>query len=721
MELQQYWLVLKRRWLPASAAFVLVSTFTGVAFIRQEPIFEAQGKLRFKAADTTASLTGVAADRASLAPLVDGTNPMTTEMEVIRSVPIVQATIKQLELKNEDGELLTHSQFLRRLTLTNLRGTDVLQISFQSDDSELTKRVVDTLMSLYLQHHLQDHRAEAVAARKFIEQQLPDAEANVRKAEADLRQFKETNQVAALDEEARVAVEEMGELQRRVADVRSELASADAETNSFGEQLQMNPREALVMAALSQSTGVQEALRALQTVESQLATERARFTETHPAVEALLVRKANLQAVLDSRIAETVNGETLKENPNLQMGDLQPALIGDYVRTEVRRRGLAQQANLLASAGSAYQKRINQLPRLEQVQRELTRQLEAAQTTYSQLLQRFHEVRVAENQNVGNARIIQQAFILDRPIAPRLESYLALGGVAGVVFAIATALVLDNKDKSIRTVKAARDLFGYTLLGVIPLHRQPRKLAWGEDIDQPWAEVVVQTLPRSPISEAYRMLQANLKMLSSDQVVKTIVVTSTVPNEGKSTVAANLAAARAQSGQRVLLIDADMHRPHQHHFWNVVNDVGLSNIIVEQTEPRAVVKHITANLDVLTAGVLPPNPAVLLDSQRMASLLEQFAEYYDFVIIDTPAFNVASEVQAVGRMSDGIVLVTRPGVVDAANAEFTKERLEQSGQRVLGQVVNGVIFKNEPYSYYHFLQNYYGEEVEEATSVTTRV
>jgi polysaccharide biosynthesis transport protein len=710
MELQQYWLILKRRWLPASAVFITVSALTGVAFVRQTPIYEAQGKLRFKPADATASLTGVGTERGALAPVVDGTNPMTTEMEVIRSVPIVQATIKALALKNDNGALLTHNQFLRRLTLVNLRGTDVLQVSYQHENRDLARKVVDSLMSIYLQHHLQDNRAEAVAARKFIEQQLPDAETNVKKAEVELRQFKETNQVAALEEEARVAVESMGEVQRRSEEVRSQLADANAQSKSFGEQLQMSPPEALAMTALSQSTGVQEALRALQGVESQLAIERARFQDAHPAVETLLTRKANLQVVLDERINQTLDGTRLNGDPNLQMGDLRPALIGDYVRAEVRRMGLAEQSNALATAGNAYQQKINAIPRLEQVQRELTRKLEAAQSTYSLLLRRYHEVRVAENQNVGNARIIQYAFLQGRPISPRLESHLLMGGLLGLVLAIATASILDHKDRSIRTVKAARELFGYTLLGVIPLHRQPRKLGWGEEAENPSSELVVQLSPRSPVSEAYRMLQANLKMLSSDHPVKTVVVSSSVPNEGKSTIAANLAAARAQSGQRVLLVDADMRRPHQHHLWDLINDVGLSNVMVEQTDVRTVVKQVAANLDVLTAGVTPPNPAALLDSQRMATLLQQFAASYDFVIIDMPAFTVAAEVPIVGKMSDGVLLVTRPGVVDVANAEFAKERLEQSGQKILGLVVNGIIYQNEPYSYYHFVQNYYAEE-----------
>jgi capsular exopolysaccharide synthesis family protein len=201
------------------------------------------------------------------------------------------------------------------------------------------------------------------------------------------------------------------------------------------------------------------------------------------------------------------------------------------------------------------------------------------------------------------------------------------------------------------------------------------------------------------------MLQANLKFLSSDRLIKTIVVTSSVPNEGKSVVSANLALARAQLGHKVLLIDADMRRPCQHQIWDLLNDTGLSNTIVEQFDPRTVIKNVAPNLDVLTAGVIPPNPVVLLDSQRMAALIDQFSNSYDLVVIDTPSLNTVADVPILGRMADGVLIVTRPGVVDEASATFAKERLEQSDQTVLGQVINGVIHDNEPYSYYYFTED----------------
>ncbi|MEB3360333.1 MAG: polysaccharide biosynthesis tyrosine autokinase [Synechococcales bacterium] len=668
----------------------------------QDPIYEAEGKIRFTRGDATSSLTGLLeGDVGRFDPLIDDNNPITTEIDIIRSVPIVQETIERLNLTNEDGNLLKRSAFLSRLSLTSSRGTDLLRIGYQDPDPELAQAVVNRVMDIYLQNHLQENRAETVAAREFIERQIPEAEASVQSAEAALRRFKEANQVASLSEEAAAVVSASEDVRRRVAELQAALASASAQSSEFFATIGMDPKEAIAVATLSQSAGVQEALVALQEVETQLAVERVRFQDTHPAVIALETRRSNLASLLDDRIAEALDGGTYP-GQNIQIGELTADLIGDFVRAEVRRSGIAQEYSALASMQSAYQQRLNQIPRLEQEQRELERQLEAAQSTYALLLERLHEIRVAEHQNVGNARIIQAGTVLENPVAPRETSYLAMGLMLAVVSAIATALALDSFDKSIKTIQAAREVFGYTLLGLIPSYSKDSKRRQGERLDPSVPEVVVRQLPHSAISEAYRMLQANLKFLRSDRPLTSIVVTSSVPGEGKSTVSANLAMATAELGHRVLLIDADMRRPRQHQIWDLLNDVGLSHVIVEHLDPSTAIKEVTDRLSVLTAGVTPPNPAALLDSQRMAALLAQFSSDYSLVIIDTPSLNAAADVPILGNMTDGTLLIVRPGVVDGVSANLAKERLEQSGQTVLGQVVNGFLAEHEPFSDYYF-------------------
>ncbi|MFQ4136140.1 GumC family protein [Nodosilinea sp. PGN35] len=703
MNTSQYWMMLKRRWLPATVVFTSVVAGTAATLALQPEIYQAEGKIRFTGADKAAALTGVGAGVGGFDPTVESNNPITTEMEAIRSAPILDATLEQVNaLLPADQAPLTRGDLKRNLKLTSPRGTDILLMAYRSKTPDLAQAIVDTVMAVYLDQHIQDNRAEAVAAREFLERELPGAEARVQAAETELRRFQEAHQVASLEEEKGAMVIAREELRRHIAEANSELADASAQVDTFSQQLAMTPQQAIALTSLSQSAGVQDILTQFQAVEAQLAVERVRYRDASPVVSTLLSRREHLAALLDERVSEALNGLPAPPKGQLQGGELKAALAGDLARTEAKRQGLAQQVNALTTAQNAYAQRAAQLPFLEQEQRELMRRLEAAQSTYSLLLGRLHETRVSENQNVGNARILQPAVVLERPVAPRQGSFLATGTLLALGLAGLTALGLESRDRKVKTAAEAKDLFGLTLLGMIPDHR------WG-NLPGGHTEVVVEQAPSSAIAEAYRMLQANLKFLSSDRVIKTVVITSSVIGEGKSIVSANLAMARAQTGQRVLLIDADMRCPRQHQIWQVVNDQGLSNLLVEPQTTQGILKTPVEHLDVLTAGVLPPNPAVLLDSQRMVAVLEQLGQTYDFIVIDTPALNIGVDALALGQMADGVVLVTRPGTVDIDSAAVAKERLSQSRQPVLGQVINGILPQHEPHSYFYY--GTYGQAV----------
>jgi polysaccharide biosynthesis transport protein len=265
--------------------------------------------------------------------------------------------------------------------------------------------------------------------------------------------------------------------------------------------------------------------------------------------------------------------------------------------------------------------------------------------------------------------------------------------------------LLDLTDQSVKTIKEGKELLGYTLLGVIPTFDKTGKPG-KKDAEHSIPRIIARDMPNSSVREAYQMLQANLKFLRSDRELKTIVVTSSVAGEGKSEVSANLAAAIAQLGRNVLLIDADMRSPSQHHAWDLTNSVGLSNVIVGQSNFREAIKTGIPHLHILPAGVIPPNPVALLDSERMATLIEHFASKYDFIILDTPPIAGCADALILGRMTDGILLVMRPGIVESASATAAKNLLTQSGQQVLGIVANGIDVRNEPDSYFYYTQDY---------------
>jgi capsular exopolysaccharide synthesis family protein len=712
LDVQKYWLVLRRRWFPGTAVFgILVGLATLAAFL-QKPIYEAEGKLLFKP-DSSSSLTGLKNDIGEVVRIGEKSDPLSTETEIILSTPILQQALNELGLRDEKGKPLDPKSIVKskKLKVSPVTGTDILVVTYQDKEPKIATAVVNRIIEVYLENNILSNRAKATKAREFITQQLPSIEDTVRQADAALRKFKEENRVVALQEEAREAVETLSDLDKEISQLQAQFANVTARSESFRNQLGLSREEAVAVTSLSQSPGVQEVMTELQKVQTELAAERRRFLETAPSIVTLKRKEAELSALLQERVAQVLGSQQNVPVKNLQIGLLKQNLTGDFVQSEVQRSGLARQLDDLYKTRTAYKNRSNILPQLEQTQRELERRIQASQTTYETLLNKLQEARVAENQTVGNARIISTAVIPNKPSGPSKKKYLAAGILGGTLLALATAFLLDLIDKSVKTVKEARELFGYTLLGVIPTFGKSRKTRRPVgDVEGIVPRIVARDLPRSPIAQAYQMLQANLRFLSSDKPLKAIVVTSSVPQEGKSTVSANLAAAMAQVGRRVLLVDADMRHPSQHHLWELTNSVGLSNILVGEAEFNTAVKNVMPGLDLLTSGVIPPNPVALLDSKRMAALMETFSKSYDFVIVDTPPLAGIADAPILGKMADGILLVVRPTVVDATSAKAAKDFLARSGQNVLGLVANGVIIKNEPDSYFYYTKEDYTKQ-----------
>ncbi|MFQ4142442.1 polysaccharide biosynthesis tyrosine autokinase [Chlorogloeopsis sp. ULAP02] len=724
LPLAKYYQILKQRWVPALNIFLPTFLIVVIALaVLKKPTYLAEGKLRFQRTNSMSVLTGVGTEISTLESVGRDTqtNPLRTEAEVITSVPVIQKTIRQLNLRDDKGEILKIKDFMENLSVKEVRGADVIQISYKDINPELAANIVNNLMDNYLEQNVSSLRAEASAARKFIEKQLPNAEFVVRNAEAELAKFKEKYKVVSLEEEAIRAVEVIAELQQEINTVQSEFANAEAQSQQVRKQLEMDSQQALATTSLSQTPGVQDVLREIQLLETQLAARRTVLQDTHPIIIDLEEKIQSLNGLMQKRIKQVGGGAQPQPNTNLQLGELQQGLSARLAELEANRLGLANQANTLSNLLTSYKQRLNNLPRLEQMQRQLERKVEAAQTTYSLLLQKLQESRIAENQNVGNASIITKAEVPEEPTSSLLILFLGAGVLASVA-AVATVYILEARDKSIRTVQQAQELFGFTLLGVIPSFNKSKKPLRNKKEPEVYNQrLVVRNAPRSPISEAFRMLRANLKFISADKELKVIVVTSSVPTEGKSTVAANLAIAMAQMERKVLLIDGDLHRPVQHHIWELPNHEGLSNVIVKEAQLRTTVKPVMENLDVLSAGVVPPSPASLLDSKKMAALIENFTSNYDFVIIDAPSLTVAADAATLGHMADGVLFVARPGVVDYASGLFAKEFLNKSGQNVLGLVVNGVHAYNEPYSRLYLANEFYSQAQDSEVPKAVRV
>jgi len=717
IDLQKYWLILKRHWLPATIVwFCAVGAATYFALSAEEE-YAAYGKLRLKKQNPTSALITEAGEKfGTLDSLNMQDTPLDTEVEVLRSSPIVNQTIESLNLVTTEGEPMLYENFMEKLGVKAIPGTDVLTVSYTSSEPKEASAVVDQIMEVYIKNNLLVNRAEAAAAREFINQQLPRTEQELLQAEEALRRFKEKNNIVNLEQESLLAVQTIEQLDTQIETTQTQMEKILAQTVEIQNKLGISAEEAIKRNALSESESVQQALSKLQEIEDELAVQKSLFVETSPEITVLENQQRAFEELLRDRV------DRVTRNPNdapqsFSMGELEKDLAGQFVALETELRGLIKQLESLYLIRAERKQRAERLPQLEQAQRELERNVEATQATYAILVDRLQQVQIAENQNVGNAEIISPAIISQYPVSTSKKVIVAMGIVVGAALYVIVAFCLELLDRSVKTSKELRTLFNsYSLLGMIPNSKKKVALP-GMRSEFVAPEHQVRNAPHSMISEAYRMLQANLKFISPDRELNLIVVTSAVSKEGKSTVSANLAAAMSQVGSKVLLIDADLHHPQQHHIWNLTNDVGLSDVIVTKVGFNHAVKQVDRCLDILTSGVVPPNSLALLESQRMNGLIEDLRTIYDFIIVDTSPLLMVADALTLGKKSDGMLLVSRPKVIDSVSAIAAKDLLMKSGQKVLGLVTNGVIVENEPDSYFHYTKDYFKNDTNAATHI----
>jgi polysaccharide biosynthesis transport protein len=696
IDVQKYWLVLKRRFPVIALTLITVSGLSILLAMRQKPTYEVVAKLLIKSDNP--SLTGLNVKIGELNPL--GTSqvkdPLITQAETVKSIAIFKKAAQSVPPPTNKGPAITPENLLENFKVKAMTGTDVLQISYAAESPEYAIAIVNAVINEYISSNVAVNREEASAAQRFIAGQLPQTEAAVRKAEVELRQFKERNNVIALSQETTQAVTNIGNLDTQLDQARTALADASARSTEFRRQLGMSPGTAVNLSALKKSSGVQEALAKLQTAQSQLAIEQTRYRDTHPTVVNLQNQVNSLNALLAKRVAEVTDGQPPVPIGQLQIDDLKQNITASYLQSEVDLNGISQRIIALTALQSSYKSRTTNLPALEKTQRELERQLKAAQSTYETLLVKLQEVQVAENQRMGNVRVIQAATAPDKPLSSRRSLTIAAGTIAGLVLGVALAGLIDLLDQSLRTLKAVREQLDYPLLGLIPEPERRRISKFATRSNPCLPRVVNWDRPRSSQCEAYQILQANLDFLMADRELHSIVVTSAMVGEGKSEVAANLAVAMAQRGRRVLLVDANMPHPSLHALWDMPNAVGLSHVLMERIKIGDAVQEVMPNLYLLPTGGGGANPMALLDSNRMATVMTESSSRYELVIFDAAAVALWADASVLSRMVDGIVLVVRPGIVTRSTVNAMLDKLANVMPKVLGLVVNGVSHHQPP-------------------------
>jgi polysaccharide biosynthesis transport protein len=455
-------------------------------------------------------------------------------------------------------------------------------------------------------------------------------------------------------------------------------------------------------------TTMEESLQAQKSqIESQISTIQSEIDSTSiQAVEdqktwvksqiaSLQSESSQLQQEIQASLPATPEEQTLLDEKKASLAQIQP-ILALYQQTLVDLTVYGQSKDTTTADSNSTLSLLKTTQNLYQ-------------QIYLSILTSLENVRLARLQNTPNIVQIDVALAPVEPIRPRTLLNILLGGMGGLILTAGGVFLKEVLDDTLKTPEEVENILNLPVIGYIAEMKYENGSA---------ECLYVAQQPRSPVSEAFRALRTNLEFSSVDKPLKTITVTSSVPMEGKTIVAANLAAIMAQGGKQVVLLDADLRRPSVHKILGLFNNVGLSDVIRGHLNLNDVNQQIedVKGMSVITSGSLPPNPSELLGSARMTNVLKELSSQTDVVIIDSPPSLVADS-QILAAKSDGVLIVIQPGNTHRDSAKAAVAQLRSAGANIIGVVLNRIprdrsdyYGGHQYYSPYEKKYHYYSEE-----------
>ncbi len=598
------------------------------------------------------------------------------------------------------------------ITAEPIRDSDVILIKFQGPSSRSSALVVNLVAQAVRDRSAQVKREQALSTRKFIEDQMPAVEANLSRAEEAIKAFKAGNKVVSLSDEAREVMSRLTEIDKLYASTVTQKIGLEKRLEAIYSKLDYRLEANSVPGRLTAGAvadSLRKSLLDLQMEATQLSIKG--YGPEHPQIVTLNRRIEATKAKLTEELYNITRDSRPEPMPEMSslLSQIPPLQI-ELISIEARERGIRQFMD-------SYENSLSKLPYKELELTRLLRAKDVNENIYKMLLEKFEEAKITEAGKIGNVRVIDPAKPPLRPIKPRKALNLLIGLVVGLVLGVGLSFFLDSLDNSVKTAEEIENTFGIPVLGLIPNIQDQdarRRKNGGDEISRISSTLVTKYTPRSPVSEAYRAIRTNIQFSKIDAPLKSLVVTSAAPSEGKSTTAANLAFTTAQAGAKTLLIDADLRRPVVHSLFGLNREPGMTNVLVERLPLEQVIKPSgVENLDILTCGAIPPNPAELLGSQRMQDLVVQLKGRYDLVIFDSPPAITVTDTAVLSSQVEGVVMVVLSHGTDRRALARAKNLLANVNANILGAIFNRIDLSGIGSSYdyyYHYHYYYYSDE-----------
>lgn len=695
-----YWKVLvKRRWVILTALTVVVATVT-LGSLMQVPIYTATTRLQI---EQNAPNVQPFQEVLSTVPNNFRDDFYQTQYGLIQSRSVARDVIESLDLARHEGfdfevpeegrpgltpdqllEAMRVDVLLGRLTVTPVRNSRLVDISYASADPALAAAVANRVAETYIAFNSALRYNTSARATTSLAHQIANLQDQIDTREKELQAYARENGIIALSEDQNISLKNLNDLNDAYTRVRTERIEKEAR---YAALRNSGPGD---LTEVLQSQVIKE----LATNLADLTGRRAQLSPKYKPDWPEMVR-------LDREIDEA------------------------QIRLNAERRTVYEQ--VLGAAERAYRTARNEDAKLKQALDDQTRQVQEfsireigynnlkaeianQRDTLDALLRRQAETGSAAGLSeitAGNLRIIDPAEVPASASSPRTVRNVVLAMMTGLMLGIGLAFFFDYMDRSVKSTEEMHQASGVPSIGLIPAHRPSRaglrviRSTKGDRVAASGIELISHEDSQSMIAEAFREVRTALLVSQAGGPPRRILITSAHPGEGKTSVAVNLAVTLAQIGHRVLLVDADLRKPRLHSILACSNDRGLSNYLADAGTPwpEPVVTHIN-NLSLIPSGPLPPNPADLLDSERFIAVQKEMeAQGYDQIIYDSPPVLAVADPVIIAGQADAVVIVAHAGVTSRDGLGHAMTRLRRVTSRIVGGVLNRVDRDLQP-SYY---------------------
>jgi polysaccharide biosynthesis transport protein len=708
--------LIKRKWvLLGSIAIVFGGSL--IATLRTTPIYDAVGSIAINKPDPM--FQNLRDSNYSGFDYYDPTD-LDTEVRILGSDLLALQVIKELNLDRlpefggsgqpQSSALQLTSDALQADSVRadsilagfkgNLRvmlepNTRIIDIHFRSPNKELAARVVNTMANTYIEQNFKTRFESTMQASDWLSRQLVDLQMKVETSQEKLVKYQKDHQILGTDDKQNLTTAKLDELNKELTAAESERMQKES-VYRLAESGDAESAAAVAAGAAQNKTSVSSSalLDKLQSQKADLQIQIAQLsTQFGPAYPKL--------AQLNNQIQEID-----KQSQN-EMKKVAGRLRGDYLAS-------LQRENLLRAALDEQKQQQNKLNESAIEYSFLKRDFETNRTLYEGLLQKLKEAGVTAGLRSNNIREVDIARTPIVPAEPNIPRNLGFGFMLGITTGVGLAFLLEGVDNTVRTPEQAQAISGLSSLGMIPLgskntleiSSRSLSVATSKEV----VELITQSRPQSQMSEAYRALRTSLLLTSVGAPPRVILITSALPQEGKTTTSINTATVLAQKGTRVLLIDADLRRPSIHKSLGLGPRIGLSNVLTggATLQEATFRSSLLPNLYILPAGTPPPNPAELLASAQMAEILAVLRDSYDHIVVDTPPTLSVTDAVVLSPSADAVVLVIRCGQTTKPALRRSREILSQVNARVAGVLLNAVDLSSPDYYYYYEYQGKYG-------------